>query len=359
MRTPSRRDVLLAAGSAGLALHAGGRQVLAQSGWPADRRVVRRLLPGGAEQGALPARRQGARHHRQGRDLHRHRRPAPEGEGGRRHLGRGRPAAPAARHAPAPRASSRSSTTRSSTPRPSFPGMAEEYCVGGDVFSTVLAWNTKTYGDKRSAELGRLLGREEVPGQARVSQGRGRCARAGADGGRRAARQGLRGPVARRPASTRAIKKIKELKPHIAVWWASGAQHAQLMKDGEVDMITGWNGRFDVAAKDGGKVAYTFNQALLDYDCYAIPKGAPNKDLADEVPGRDQQAAVSGRVHQIHHVRADQQEGLRRSARSRRTMPSGCRRTPTTSPSSCRSISPGTSNRRRDASAAYQNMLTE
>src|SRR5436190_87760 len=78
----------------------------------------------------------------------------------------------------------------------------------------------------------------------------------------------------------RAIKKIKELKPHVAVWWSSGAQHAQLMKDGEVDMITGWNGRFDVIAKDGAKVAYTFNQALLDYDCYAIAKGAPNKDLA-------------------------------------------------------------------------------
>jgi len=78
----------------------------------------------------------------------------------------------------------------------------------------------------------------------------------------------------------RAIKKIKELKPHVAVWWTSGAQHAQLMKDGEVDMITGWNGRFDVVAKDGGKVAYTYNQGLLDYDCFAIPKDAPNKAAA-------------------------------------------------------------------------------
>jgi putative spermidine/putrescine transport system substrate-binding protein len=78
----------------------------------------------------------------------------------------------------------------------------------------------------------------------------------------------------------RAIKKIKELKPHVAVWWSSGAQHAQLMKDGEVDMVTGWTGRFDVVAKDGAKVAYTYNQALLDYDCYGIAKGAPNKDLA-------------------------------------------------------------------------------
>ena len=55
---------------------------------------------------------------------------------------------------------------------------------------------------------------------------------------------------------------------------------AQLMKDQEVDMITGWNGRFDNAKKDGAVVGYTFNQALRDYDGFGIPKGAPNKDTA-------------------------------------------------------------------------------
>ena len=59
----------------------------------------------------------------------------------------------------------------------------------------------------------------------------------------------------------RALYKIRELRPHIAVWLKSGAQHAQLMKDGTVGMTTGWNGRFDVAEKYGAKVAYTFNQA--------------------------------------------------------------------------------------------------
>ena len=54
----------------------------------------------------------------------------------------------------------------------------------------------------------------------------------------------------------RAIDKIRELKPDIAIWWKSGAQHAQLMKDGEVDMTTGWNGRFDVAIGVGAKAAY-------------------------------------------------------------------------------------------------------
>ena len=45
-------------------------------------------------------------------------------------------------------------------------------------------------------------------------------------------------------------------------------------------MIWGWNGRFDIVKKDGAQVAYTYNQALLDYDCLAIAKGAPHKELA-------------------------------------------------------------------------------
>ena len=55
------------------------------------------------------------------------------------------------------------------------------------------------------------------------------------------------------------------------------------MKDGEVDMTTGWNGRFDVAIADGAKANYTYNQGLQDYDCFGIPKGAPNPDLAMKV----------------------------------------------------------------------------
>ena len=38
----------------------------------------------------------------------------------------------------------------------------------------------------------------------------------------------------------RAFKKLEEIKPHITVWWTSGAQSAQLLNDGEVDMIQAW-----------------------------------------------------------------------------------------------------------------------
>jgi putative spermidine/putrescine transport system substrate-binding protein len=160
-----------------------------------------------------------------------------------------------------------------------LPNMATDHCVGTDVFSTVLAWNTKTFGENGPKSWADFWDVKKFPGK--------RSYRKGVAGALEPALMADGVPpekvyeVLSAPGGIeRAVRKVKELKPHVAVWWASGAQHAQLMKDGEVDMITGWNGRFDVVAKDGAKVAYTFNQALLDYDCFAIPKGAPNKDLA-------------------------------------------------------------------------------
>ena len=159
------------------------------------------------------------------------------------------------------------------------PGSAQPYYVCGDVFSTVMAWNTKTYGDKGPQSWADFWDIKKFPGKRSFRKGGEGVLEPAlmADG---VAPNKVYEVLSAPGGIERAIKKIKELKPHVAVWWSSGAQHAQLMKDGEVDMITGWNGRFDVAAKDGAKVAYTFNQGLADYDCYAIPKGAPNKALA-------------------------------------------------------------------------------
>lgn len=160
-----------------------------------------------------------------------------------------------------------------------YPELKTDYCVGGDVFSTVYAWNTATYGDAGPQSWADFFDVEKFPGT--------RAYRGGVAGALEPALMADGVPMEEvyqvldsEEGIERAINKIRELKPHIDVFWSSGAQHAQLMKDGEVDMTTGWNGRFDNAAKDGGKVKYSFNQALLDYDCFAIPKGAPNKDAA-------------------------------------------------------------------------------
>ena len=165
-----------------------------------------------------------------------------------------------------------------------YPGLYTDYCVGSDVFATVMAWTTDKYGEPGSpgapSSWADFWDVKKFPGT--------RAYRANnVDGALEPALMADGVPpekvyevLATPEGKRRAINKIRELKPHIAVFWGSGAQQAQLMKDAEVDMSTGWNGRFDNAKKDGAKVGYTFNQALLDYDCFAMPKGAPNKEVA-------------------------------------------------------------------------------
>ncbi|MBC8719616.1 ABC transporter substrate-binding protein [Ochrobactrum sp. Marseille-Q0166] len=74
----------------------------------------------------------------------------------------------------------------------------------------------------------------------------------------------------------RAFKKLEEIKPFVTVWWTSGAQSAQLLADGEVDMTMAWNGRVSAVVKEGLPIGYTFNQGFLQYTSLCILKGAPN-----------------------------------------------------------------------------------
>jgi putative spermidine/putrescine transport system substrate-binding protein len=156
-------------------------------------------------------------------------------------------------------------------------GTWQPYFVGGDAFSTVIAWNTKTYGESGPQSWADFWDVKKFPGTRSYRNTVTLEPALMADG----VPMDKVYPMLSTPEGiARAIRKLEELKPHIAVWWSSGAQSAQLMKDGAVDMIAGWNGRFDDVAKAGAKVAYTYNQGLLDYDCFVIPKGAPHKDLA-------------------------------------------------------------------------------
>lgn len=74
----------------------------------------------------------------------------------------------------------------------------------------------------------------------------------------------------------RAFRKLDEIKPHINVWWTAGAQPAQLLIDGEVDMASGWSGRFyDLVMKDA-PVAIEWSGGAIKQSDFAIPKGAKN-----------------------------------------------------------------------------------
>lgn len=78
----------------------------------------------------------------------------------------------------------------------------------------------------------------------------------------------------------RAIRKLDEIKDHIDVWWTGGAQSTQLIESGEVDMIAGWNARFQAAIDSGSPVEIVWDQGLYSIEGWGVPKGSPKADNA-------------------------------------------------------------------------------
>jgi len=74
----------------------------------------------------------------------------------------------------------------------------------------------------------------------------------------------------------RAMKKLEEIKPNIAVWWTSQGQAVQLIKDKEVDLILIANGRIAALREAKAPIHFEFNQGLMDFEAFFVPRGAPN-----------------------------------------------------------------------------------
>lgn len=78
----------------------------------------------------------------------------------------------------------------------------------------------------------------------------------------------------------RALKKVAEIKPHVAKWWTTSAQPPQLMLDGEADMCMAYTGSMSKLALEGAPVELEWNQGFVYYDFFSVPKGAPHYDNA-------------------------------------------------------------------------------
>jgi putative spermidine/putrescine transport system substrate-binding protein len=77
-----------------------------------------------------------------------------------------------------------------------------------------------------------------------------------------------------------AFRRLDAIKDRI-VWWEDGATPARLLAEGEVVMASGYNGRFfDAAVNDGLPIQTLWDAQLYDYSLLAIPRGAPNTDIA-------------------------------------------------------------------------------
>ncbi len=152
-----------------------------------------------------------------------------------------------------------------------------EHWIGVIYFSTVLGYSTEAYGDNPPQSWADFWDVEGFPG-ARAMQ---KDPSANVEIALIA--DGVPLDEVYPIDLDRAFRKLDEIKPYVDVWWSSGAQSAQLMKDGEVEMTTIWNGRMDAAMADGAQGDYTYNGGIASLDCLAIPKGSENVDVAMKV----------------------------------------------------------------------------
>lgn len=152
--------------------------------------------------------------------------------------------------------------------------MKSDHWVANLVYSTVIAWNTKTYKDKKPQGWADMYNFKDFPG--------GRSMRRSPMYNLEAAliADGV-DPQKLYPLDVdRAFRKMRELETaHRRRGGRLGAASAQLINDGEVDMIGLWNGRVQAVMKEGAKADLTFNQQIILADCWAIPRGRRTRRL--------------------------------------------------------------------------------
>jgi putative spermidine/putrescine transport system substrate-binding protein len=78
----------------------------------------------------------------------------------------------------------------------------------------------------------------------------------------------------------RAFQSLDKIKPHVTLWWDTAAQFVQALSDQEVVMSMVWSGSITEPKRKGVPIRSVYNQMVLTGECWVVPKGAKNRDLA-------------------------------------------------------------------------------
>jgi putative spermidine/putrescine transport system substrate-binding protein len=149
-------------------------------------------------------------------------------------------------------------------PRAMFPEMRDKFGFGQTYFSTVMAWRADAKAPQSWRDFWNV---KDFPGKRSLANYPAYTLPVAllADGVT---------PDKLYPLDLdRAFRSLDRIKPHVAVWWTTGAQPGQLLVDNEVQYANAWNGRVAVLWDQG--VRHSFNEGLLDIAWYVVPKGAP------------------------------------------------------------------------------------
>jgi len=78
----------------------------------------------------------------------------------------------------------------------------------------------------------------------------------------------------------RAFAKLDEIKPHVAIWWTSFPQSAQLLQSGEVDILMTSNARIQALIDADSPLEILWNGGFYNLEGWVIPKGGRNVETA-------------------------------------------------------------------------------
>lgn len=151
-----------------------------------------------------------------------------------------------------------------------------DHWIATNTYSVVMAWRTDVYKDKKPSTWKDLWDVKNFPGRRALSALPQEMLEVAllADGVDKDKLYPL--------DTKRAMASLEKIKGDVSVWWASGAQSAQLIKDKEVDIMAIWGSRVANVIKDGAPVEFTYQDAILGYGCLAILKGSKNADAAQK-----------------------------------------------------------------------------
>jgi putative spermidine/putrescine transport system substrate-binding protein len=154
-------------------------------------------------------------------------------------------------------------------------GAVAKYGVGLAYYAFNIAYNTQKWpAGKGPNSMKEFWDVQKFPGPRTMKFTAGSCLEAGllADG----VSQNKVYPL----DVERAFKKLTELKPHLRVWWKTGGQAQQVMREKEADF--GWvpSNRMIQLMEQGVPVTQVWNDQLVVLDSWAILRGGKNREAA-------------------------------------------------------------------------------
>ena len=159
------------------------------------------------------------------------------------------------------------------------PELINSHYVGLLAFTKVIAYRKDKFGDNGPSNWAEFWDVEKFPGN-RGMHGKVNYnleAALMADG---VDKSEIYKVLSTKEGQERAWAKLAEIVPHVTVWYRGGSQSAQLLRDGEVDMIHMGQNHVGYINESGIGVNFTFDGGTMDVDCLLVPKGAPNKENA-------------------------------------------------------------------------------